>query len=117
MEKLLEIKDLTVSYTTSSKRVTALDSVSLEIDKNEFLAAVGESGCGKSTLGLSIIGLLPQRVAKVEKGSIEYKGTNLVALDPENMRSRRGTEIAMIFQEPLTSLNPVYRVGDQSQRP
>src|SRR5207245_2448624 len=72
---------------------------------------VGESGCGKTTLGLSVIGLLPKTVGVT--GSISYKGTDLVHIGPDQMRGFRGTEIAMIFQEPLTSLNPVYRVGEQ----
>ena len=74
---------------------------------------MGESGCGKSTLALSIIGLLPPNRAKVKRGAIRYKGTDLVPLNHEHLREYRGTEIAMVFQEPLTSLNPVYRVGDQ----
>ena len=93
--------------------VTALDSVSLRVDSNEFLAVVGESGCGKTTLGLSVIGLLPPLHTKIAGGSIEYKGTNLLALNRKRIRDYRGTEISMIFQEPLTSLNPVYRIGNQ----
>jgi len=77
------------------------------------LAIVGESGCGKSTLGLSIIGLRPRDTANVTGGSVSYKGTDLVKLDSNKIREYRGTEIAMIFQEPLTSLSPVYKVGDQ----
>ncbi len=102
-----------MQYSTNRGVLTALDTVSIEIEENKLLAIVGESGCGKSTLGLSIIGLLPPKSSKVVKGSINYKGTNLVELDQDRMRGYRGTEIAMIFQEPLTSLNPVYRVGDQ----
>jgi len=86
--------------------------VSLDIVENELLAVVGESGCGKSTLALSLIGLLAPN-AKYLSGSISYKGTNLASLDQSRLRAYRGTEIAMIFQEPLSSLNPVYRVGDQ----
>jgi oligopeptide/dipeptide ABC transporter ATP-binding protein len=112
VDKLLDIDELTVQYRTNSGVITALQEVSLAIGKNEFLAVVGESACGKSTLGLSIIGLLPES-AKVNQGSIEYKGTNLATLGQKQMRGYRGTEIAMIFQEPLTSLNPVYRIGDQ----
>jgi peptide/nickel transport system ATP-binding protein len=80
---------------------------------NEFLAVVGESGCGKSTLGLSIIGLLPKPGSKVANGSIRYKGIDLLKLNGNDIRQYRGTEIAMIFQEPLTSLNPVHKVGQQ----
>jgi len=108
---LLDVDDLTVQYLTGSGLVTALDSVSLRVSENEFLAIVGESGCGKTTLGLSVIGLLPE--SRKVRGSINYKGKDLMKLGQGEMRNYRGTEIAMIFQEPLTSLNPVYRVGDQ----
>src|SRR5208282_1051126 len=111
MEKLLAISDLTVEYVTNNETIRAIDSVSLEIDRNQLLAVIGESGCGKSTLGLSIIGLLPPN--SKASGEIEYKGKNLLTLKQKQMRNYRGTEVAMIFQEPLTSLNPVFRVGDQ----
>ncbi len=113
LDNLLRIEQLEVFYETSSGRIKALNNVSLEIEKNELLAVVGESGCGKTTLGLSVIGLLPARTAKVTNGSIHYKGSDLLLLDQDSLRQYRGTEIAMIFQEPLTSLDPVYKVGDQ----
>ncbi len=113
MENLLAIEGLTVTYQTNSGSITALDNVKLQIRPSELLAIVGESGCGKSTLGLSIIGLLPSRNASVAGGSILYKGTDLAKLQQKQLRQYRGTEIAMIFQEPLTSLNPVYKVGNQ----
>ena len=112
MMVLLDIDDLTVRYSAGHSAITALDSVSLEVGENEFLGVVGESGCGKSTLGLSIIGLLPPN-SQVAQGSMNYQGTNLVKLDQNTMKRYRGTEIAMIFQEPLTCLNPVFRVEDQ----
>jgi oligopeptide/dipeptide ABC transporter ATP-binding protein len=87
--------------------------VDLQIQSEEFLAVVGESGCGKTTLGLTIIGLLPQKSAKVAAGSIQYKGVDLAKLDHNHMKLYRGSEISMIFQEPLTSLNPLRRIGDQ----
>ena len=113
MSELLEIKTLTVRYKTRDGLLTALDSVSLRISENEMLALVGESGCGKTTLGLSIVSLLPPASSEVVNGSVTYKGTNLLMLEEKRKKAYRGTEIAMIFQEPLTCLNPVYRVGDQ----
>jgi len=112
MEALLNIGNLTVDYKTVSRRITAVDNISIELRQDEFLAVVGESGCGKSTLGLSVIGLLPKKTAKVT-GSVRYKGTDLLKLSGSKIREYRGTEIAMIFQEPLTSLSPVYRVEQQ----
>ncbi|MDG6926618.1 MAG: ABC transporter ATP-binding protein [Nitrososphaerota archaeon] len=110
---LITITGLTIAYGFRDSRLIAVNSVDLEIGEKEFLAVVGESGCGKSTLALSMIGLLPKSVATIVAGQIVYKGTDLVKLDNNELRRYRGTEIAMIFQEPLTSLNPVYRVGDQ----
>jgi len=112
-DNLLTISDLTIAYHSKNARLLALDKTTVEIKKNSFVAIVGESGCGKSTLALAIIGLLAIPPAKVETGSIEYKSVNLTALRENDRRQYRGTEIAMIFQEPLTSLNPVYKVGDQ----
>ena len=112
-QPILSIKDLTISYETKSGVVLAVDRTNLDIGQNTFIAVVGESGCGKSTLALSIIGLLSMPPAKINSGIMEYKSVNLLTLDPNQRRGYRGTEIAMIFQEPLTSLNPVYRVGDQ----
>jgi oligopeptide/dipeptide ABC transporter ATP-binding protein len=110
---LLSIENLSVNYETGSGVVTALDNVTLELRRHELLAVVGESGCGKSTLGLSVIGLLPKPTASVKNGAVQYKGTDLAKLDTNKIREYRGTEIAMIFQEPLTSLSPVYKVGEQ----
>jgi peptide/nickel transport system ATP-binding protein len=113
MDSLLSIQGLTVAYQSGSRTTTALDNVDLRLKQDEFLAVVGESGCGKSTLGLSVIGLLPKPTAKIMGGSIQYKDTDLLKLNGSKIREYRGTEIAMIFQEPLTSLSPVYKVGDQ----
>jgi peptide/nickel transport system ATP-binding protein len=112
-KNLLSVRDLTIEYAASEGILKAVDGVSLEVPPNKLLAVVGESGCGKSTLGLSIIGLLPRPPARIATGSIYYKEKDLVPLSEKERREFRGTEIAMIFQEPLTSLNPVYRVGDQ----
>ncbi len=110
---LLKIDDLRIAYDFREWRLVALNGVDLDIGEKEFLAIVGESGCGKSTLALSMIGLLPTPPAKILDGSIVYKGTDLTKLDKKRLRNYRGTEIAMIFQEPLTSLNPVHKIGDQ----
>jgi len=112
MGALLNIENLTVDYKTFTRKITAVDNITLELKQDEFLAVVGESGCGKSTLGLSVIGLLPKKSAQIS-GSVQYKGTDLLKLGGNKIREYRGTEIAMIFQEPLTSLSPVYRVEQQ----
>jgi peptide/nickel transport system ATP-binding protein len=112
--KILTISNLSILYESKNRiNLLAVDSVDLEIGNNEFVAVVGESGCGKSTLALGIIGLLACPPARIKNGSIEYKSVNLLALKERDRRKYRGTEIAMIFQEPLSSLNPVYKVGDQ----
>jgi len=113
LSAFLTVQDLSICYESTAGKVTALDNVSLGIEENELLAVVGESGCGKSTLALALIGLLPIPPARILSGAIEFKGTDLVQLRPTQMREYRGTQIAMIFQEPLSSLNPVYKVGDQ----
>jgi len=110
---LITVSELTIAYQFRQSKLVAVNAVNLDIGEREFLAVVGESGCGKSTLALSMIGLLPKGVATIIGGSIVYKGTDLVKLGSKELRKYRGTEIAMIFQEPLTSLNPVYRVGEQ----
>lgn len=112
-DTLLRVQDLSVAYKSKIGVVRALDGVSLSIGKNRLVAVVGESGCGKSTLALSIIRLLPTPPAEFTGGKIVYKGVSLLELDEDSMLNYRGTEIGMIFQEPLSSLNPVYRVGDQ----
>ncbi|HUK80547.1 MAG TPA: ABC transporter ATP-binding protein [Nitrososphaerales archaeon] len=113
MATVLQVTDFSVDYRTSRGEVRALDSVNLKVEEKEFIALVGESGCGKTTLGLATIGLLPPKVARIRGGIISYKGTDLTKLSPNAARKYRGSEIAMIFQEPLTSLNPLKRIGEQ----
>jgi oligopeptide/dipeptide ABC transporter ATP-binding protein len=109
----LTVKDLSVKYRTYKREIKALRNVSLEIRPSQIIAIVGESGCGKSTLGLSIINLLPIPPAQLESGEILFRNTDLLKLQESDMARMRGTAISMIFQQPMSSLDPVYRVADQ----
>jgi peptide/nickel transport system ATP-binding protein len=115
-EKVLQVEDLVVEYSEGSskgmKRVRALNQVSLSLKKGEILGIVGESGCGKSTLALACVGLLPKN-GRVVSGEVSLRGQVVESADGSKMEQLRGTGIAMIFQEPLTSLNPVYRISHQ----
>ena len=113
MSALLEIDDLKVTFNTRYGQVTALDGVSLKVNAGETLGVVGESGCGKSITALATMGLIPMPPGRIAGGEIRLAGENLVGVSDARMRSLRGAEIAMIFQEPMTSLNPVFTVGDQ----
>jgi peptide/nickel transport system ATP-binding protein/oligopeptide transport system ATP-binding protein len=108
----LQIEDLSVSYRTNRGLLTAVAGVNLEFATGRIYALVGESGCGKSTLGLSIPRLLPEDQVRYS-GKIKYNGINIFDLDEEELEGIRGSGFATIFQEPMTSLNPVYRIGDQ----
>jgi len=110
---LLDIRDLQVFFHTSEGVVRAVDDVSLSIAEGETLGVVGESGSGKSVTALSIMQLLPPETARVEQGEVVFLGRDVVRLPSSEMHTIRGGQIGMIFQEPMTSLNPVYRVGDQ----
>ena len=110
---LLEVKGLTTSFMTNGKLVPAVDNVSFKLFPHETLAIVGESGCGKSVTSLSIMRLLPMPPAEIESGEVLFEGTDLLSLPEEQMRDIRGNKISMIFQEPMTSLNPVFTVGSQ----
>jgi peptide/nickel transport system ATP-binding protein len=112
-ERLLDVKNLKTYFFTDEGVVRAVDGVDLYIDKGETLGVVGESGCGKSVTALSIMKLIPQPPGKIVEGQILYNGVNLVDLPPNKMRKIRGKEISMVFQEPMTSLNPVFTVGEQ----
>lgn len=113
MEKLLEIKNLKVQYNTDEAVVYALNDFSLDLRKGEILGVVGETGAGKTTMALSIMKLLPERVAQVTGGSITYNGEDVFKMSKKKLRNLRGAEVSMIFQDPMTSLNPVMTVGDQ----
>ncbi len=113
METLLSIQGLKTYFYTDDGVVKAVDDVSIEIGKGECLGLVGESGCGKSVTSLSIMRLIPTPPGKIEAGTISFNGKNLLELDEKSMRKIRGNDISMIFQEPMTSLNPVFTIGNQ----
>ena len=113
MQPLLEIKDLRTYFETENGTVRAVDGVDLAVNEGDTLGIVGESGCGKTVLALSIMRLIPMPPGRIVSGSITIDGVDLVRLKEGEMRSIRGKDISMIFQEPMTSLNPVFRVGDQ----
>ena len=110
---LLRVKNLTVEFRTPDGTVRAVDAVSFDIWPNETVGLVGESGCGKTVTGLSLLRLIPSPPGQIVAGSIELEGMDLLSLDAGEMEKRRGSEIAMIFQEPMTSLNPVFTIGSQ----
>jgi oligopeptide/dipeptide ABC transporter ATP-binding protein len=111
--RLLDVTDLQVHFTTDTGLVKAVDGVSFHVDKGETLAVVGESGSGKSVTSLAIMGLLPRPAGRMAGGKIIFDGMDLPELNKREMRRIRGTGIGMIFQEPMTSLNPVQTVGEQ----
>jgi oligopeptide transport system ATP-binding protein len=110
---LLEIKDLQTRFYTDEGIVNAVNGVSYSMAEGEILGVVGESGCGKSVHALSIMRLIPDPPGKIDKGEIIFYGRDLMDLSDSEMRDVRGAQIAMVFQDPMTSLNPVYTVGDQ----
>jgi len=110
---LLEIRDLTVLYHTEEDDVHALTNVSLTLKKGETLGLVGETGAGKTTTALSVMRLLPRRVGEIRSGEILFEGRDLLKATDADMRAIRGASISMIFQDPMTSLNPTIKVGDQ----
>ena len=110
---LLHMEDLHTHFYTPEGVVKAVDGVGFDIGRGETLGVLGESGCGKSVTALSIIGLISSPPGRIVKGSILFEGQDLLGLSPAEMRKIRGNRISMIFQEPMTSLNPVYTVGDQ----
>jgi len=112
-ERLLDVKNLKTYFFTDEGVVRAVDGVDLYIEKGETLGVVGESGCGKSVTALSIMKLIPSPPGRITEGEILYNGTNLVDMPAGQMRKIRGKEISMIFQEPMTSLNPVFTCGEQ----
>ncbi|MGZ3478686.1 MAG: ATP-binding cassette domain-containing protein, partial [Polyangiales bacterium] len=110
---LLEVRDLVTSFRTDQGVLRAVDGVSFSVPDRSTMAIVGESGSGKSVTSLSILRLLPMPPGKIEGGEVVFQGRDLLKLSEREMRKVRGNEISMIFQEPMTSLNPVYTVGAQ----
>jgi oligopeptide/dipeptide ABC transporter ATP-binding protein len=117
MENLLEIDNLSVHFHTPEGVARAVDEVSFNLARGETLGLVGESGCGKTVTSLSILGLIPSPPGKIKSDRILFEGRNLLDLDGEEIRQVRGQEISMIFQEPMTSLNPVLPIGRQVAEP
>jgi oligopeptide/dipeptide ABC transporter ATP-binding protein len=112
-ETLLDIRNLTCSFRTADGAARAVDDVSFSVTRGETLGVVGESGCGKTVTALAILRLIPSPPGRIDGGKIIYKGTDLLSLPMREMRKIRGNEISMIFQEPMTSLNPVFSCGYQ----
>lgn len=113
MKKILQVKDVHVSFKTFGGEVKAVRGVSFDLYKGETLAIVGESGCGKSVTSQSIMGLIPEHSGRVHNGSIIFNGRDLAKLSDKEMRSIRGLDISMIFQDPMTALNPTLTIGTQ----
>lgn len=109
----LEVEDLVVQYTSAGEVIHAINGVSLRLERGKTLALVGETGAGKTTIAKAILRILPDRAAKVESGRIRLDGADLLQLPETEMRKVRGARISMVFQDPMTALNPTMRVGDQ----
>ncbi len=113
MSTLLSVRELQTQFRVNKKIITAVDKVSFDVEQGETLAIVGESGSGKSVTALSILQLIPNPPGKIAGGEIIFEGNDLLKLNKSQMQGIRGNKISMIFQEPMTSLNPVYTVGNQ----
>ena len=113
MTALLEVRDLRTQFTTDDGEFAAVDGVSFSVEAGRTLAIVGESGCGKSVTALSIMGLVPDPPGRIRAGSIRFEGRELIGAPARAMQDLRGNGMAMIFQEPMSSLNPAFTIGDQ----
>lgn len=113
MEKLLKIKNLSINYETNDETVQAVTNLEIELNEGETLGLVGETGAGKTTTALGIMRLVPNPPGKIKSGEILFEGDNLLEISEDKMRGIRGQKISMIFQDPMTSLNPVLTVGEQ----
>ena len=112
-DNVLEVRNLVTAFDTDAGQLTAVDGVSFDVRRGRTLGIVGESGCGKSVTAMSIMRLLPQPMGKILQGNVQFDGMNLATLPRDDMRSIRGNRISMIFQEPMTALNPVHTIGKQ----
>jgi peptide/nickel transport system ATP-binding protein len=110
---IIQVKDLHVEFISEGQVIPAVDGVNFQVSEGETLGLVGESGCGKSTTALAIMRILPRYIAQITKGDILFNGTSLLPLSEPEMQKIRGNTISMIFQDPMTSLNPVYSIGKQ----
>ena len=116
MGLLLDVRDLRTQFATQDGLVNAVNGVNFTVDEGETLGIVGESGCGKSVTMLSIMRLIPQPPGKISAGQILFHGQDLIKLSDDQIRRIRGHKIAMVFQDPMTSLNPVLTIGRQIER-
>ena len=112
-ENILEVKDLVVHFETDDGCVKAVNGMNFSIGKKKTLGLVGETGAGKTTTAMSILNLVPNPPGKIKQGSIILDGKNVLEMNEEELEARRGNDVAMIFQDPMTALNPVLTVGDQ----
>ncbi|MDH3829990.1 MAG: ATP-binding cassette domain-containing protein, partial [Desulfobacterales bacterium] len=112
-EILLSVQDLKVNFRSEDEVARAVDGVSFDVRREETLCLVGESGCGKTVTALSVMGLVPIPPGEITDGRVLFRGQNLLDFNDSEMQKIRGNQIAMVFQEPLTSLNPVFTIGDQ----
>src|SRR5688572_22858775 len=112
-DPILDVRDLRTHFFTREGVVQAVDGVSFSLEKGKTLGIVGESGCGKSVTALSIMGLIPKPPARIVSGSVHFEGRDLTKLSDKELEDVRGREIAMIFQDPMTSLNPTLKIGTQ----
>ena len=111
--EILNIQNLSISFISNKTKIEVVHDVSFSICKNEILGIVGESGSGKSVSSLAIMGLLPKRISEVTKGSIQFKDKDLLNISEKGYQALRGNDISMIFQEPMSSLNPSMKCGHQ----
>lgn len=111
--EVLDIRDLVVQFVTEDETVEAVNGISIHLDKGEILGLVGETGAGKTTTALSILNLVPDPPGIIKSGSIRVCGSDVLHADAKELEQIRGRDVSMIFQDPMTSLNPVFTVGDQ----